>query len=182
MHLAPCASFQGLLQDPAPNLSDCQCRYEQIPVRLFRHPRDQVFRWHWFCDIADDIGIEEALPQRSTLRPWVIGRSTSKSAPTKGDRRNAARTPPFFGGLRRNGPTDRGLNQCRIRIVSGQSLCQGPDQVTISIKSQDLEPSQSLACEGASGSYSELVFWGWCSKGISFSYIRLLSLENVVGG
>jgi hypothetical protein len=65
---------------------------------LFRHPRDQVFRWHWFDDIADDIGVEEAPAHRSTLRPRVTGRLRSRSAPTKGDRRNASRIPPFFGG------------------------------------------------------------------------------------
>jgi hypothetical protein len=66
-------------------------------------------------DIADDIGVQEAHAHRSTLRPGVTGRLRSRSAPTKGDRRNASRITPFFGGS----PAMLRRTAARIRAESG---------------------------------------------------------------
>src|SRR3954453_10949525 len=48
--------------------------------------------------IADDVGAKKVAGQRSTLRPASRDRVGSRSQPTSGERRSAARMPPFRGG------------------------------------------------------------------------------------
>ncbi len=62
-----------------------------------RHPCQQGLRRHRLRDVADDIGVEQLAHQISTLRPASRGRLRSRSALTCGERRSAARMPPFFG-------------------------------------------------------------------------------------
>src|ERR1017187_9964153 len=146
-----------LLQYSAPDLSDCQGRDKQIRVGLFRHPRDQPFRWRRFGDIADDIGVEEAPAHRSTLRPNVTGRLRSRSAPTRGDRRNALRIPPFFG----SSPEMVRRTVARRRAESGPLRATGSTRDRR--RAQEPRTGPSLAGGGASGSCAALVFAAWCS-------------------
>src|SRR5205814_1020028 len=107
----------GLLQYSAADLSDCQRRDKQVLIGLLRHPRDQRLRWHRLGDVADDVGVEKAPTHRSTLRPGVSGRFRSRSALTRGDRRNALRIPPFFDWS----PEMVRRMAARIRAESGPS-------------------------------------------------------------
>ena len=93
-----CASCPRLLQDASADFGDRKRGDEQIVVLLRAHPSQQRIRRLRLYDVADDIGIKKVACHRSTLRPSSRGRLRSRSAPTRGERRNAARIPPAFGG------------------------------------------------------------------------------------
>src|SRR5262249_37993292 len=108
---------RGLLQDSAADLRDGQRGDKQILVGLTSHPRNQRFRWRRLGGIADDISVEKVAAHRPTLRSAVTGRSRLRSAPTRGDRRNALIMPPLLGGS----PEMVRRTAARIRADSGLS-------------------------------------------------------------
>src|SRR6266404_3693073 len=107
----------GLFQHSALDFSNGQRGDEQVIVGLFLHPREKGSGGIRSRDIADDVGVEQIARHRSTLRPVSCERVRSRSAPTSGERRNAARMPPFFGGS----PPIVRVTAARIRAASGSS-------------------------------------------------------------
>src|SRR5450759_3852949 len=90
--------------------------------------------------MADDIGVEKAPAHRSTLRPGVSGRFRSRSAPTRGDRRNALRIPPFFDCS----PEMVRRTVARIRAESGPSPAS---QLASGVEPKNLEPDHPSLLE-----------------------------------
>jgi hypothetical protein len=103
-----------LLRYSALDFSDGQYRDEQVLVGLRLHPGSQRFRGFWLRGIADDVSVEKIAAHRSTSRPGVRARVTSRSAPTSGERRRAANIPPFFGG-QTDEPGPIGLHRQALR-------------------------------------------------------------------
>jgi hypothetical protein len=81
------------------------------------------------------------------LRPAVTGRLRSKLAPTRGERRNALRIPPFFGGSPEMAPR----TVARIRAESGPSPASrfASDRIKprSPVQSQNLEPGHPSLVE-----------------------------------
>lgn len=86
-----------LLKDPASDLADREGRNEKILVLLLRQPPQERFQRRGLGCLTNDIGVEEVASHRSASRPGVISRVRSRSAPTSGERRKAARMPPLWG-------------------------------------------------------------------------------------
>lgn len=68
--------------------------------------------------VADDVGVEEVAGHRSVSRLGSRGRARSRSAPTRGERRRAARMPPGAGGS----PVTRRSSVARVRGGFGAGL------------------------------------------------------------
>src|SRR5262249_22608178 len=86
------------LQNASADFGEGERGDEQMLNALSRHPGEERFGWLRFDDVVDDVGIEKIARHRSTLRPCSRGRVRSRSAPTSGERRSAARMPPDLGG------------------------------------------------------------------------------------
>jgi hypothetical protein len=106
----------GLLQYAAPDLCQTQGGNEQVVIWLLCHPFQELRGRNRFGDVADDVCVQEVPHQRSTFLPESNGRSILISAPTRGERRSAARIPPF----RDTSETVR-ITSRRIRVASGSS-------------------------------------------------------------
>src|ERR1035437_1364128 len=87
-----------LLQRPKPDFCNGQRGDEHILVGLLRQPGDERLGRLRLGHVADDIRIKQVAGHRLTLRPSIRGRARLRSAPTKGERRSAARMPPFLAG------------------------------------------------------------------------------------
>ena len=136
-----------LLQDSTADFRNGQRGDEEVIVLLRPHPSQQRFDGSCFDDIADDVGIKEVARHRSTLRPSSRGRLRSRSAPTRGERRNAARIPPAFGGspatacrmVRRSCPAS-GPSSVNFRA-------RAPEQITVSVERLDFKPRDAALCQ-----------------------------------
>ena len=137
----------GLLQNSAPDLSDCH--------------GEEINRSSSACSAihatsaSDGAGLVTLLMMLVSRRlrltgqpcgPASTGRLRSRSAPTRGDRRNASRMPPFFGGSAESVRRTVARIRAESGSVAGQSLRERPDQVAIGVQPKNLEPSHpSLA-------------------------------------
>jgi len=83
------------VQYSEPDFGNHQRGDKQILIVLLRHPGKQRLRWRRLGHVTDDVGIEQIASHRLTFRPAIRGRTRLRSAPTKGERRSAARMPPF---------------------------------------------------------------------------------------
>src|SRR5260370_40776236 len=81
------------------------------------HPGDERLRGTGFDDIADDVRVEEIPRHRATLRPLVTWRATTRSAPTRGERRNAGEYAALFRRFARDGAAHHRANPRRIGVV-----------------------------------------------------------------
>jgi len=86
-----------LLENTATNLRQAQRRNEQSVVRLVSQPFQHSLGWQRFRYLTDDVCVQQISRHRLTFLPATAGRSVIRSAPTRGERRRAARIPPFAG-------------------------------------------------------------------------------------
>ena len=103
-----------------PSFCDRQGGDEEIGVVLGPKPVGNHGRGVGFERFADDIRVEKVACHKSTSRSGTISRVRSKSAPTAGERRNAAQMPPRPGG-----PSETCFNiSVRNRTASASSAAR----------------------------------------------------------
>jgi hypothetical protein len=110
-------------------------------------PRQQRFRWLRLDDIADDVGIEQMARHSPIFRPFSRGRDRSRSAPTTGERRKAARMPPGLGGS----PEIDRLTVARSADASGgifrKSFGNRSNEIAVGVPAERFEARQSARAE-----------------------------------
>ena len=117
---APATRWQ--LQNAAPDFRDRQCRNKQVRPGLAFDPIRDRRRRIWFERTANDICIEKVRSHRSTSRGGTTSRSRFNSAPTAGDRRNAAQISFPLSGLSPTSLATSALNRAAIVSFSASRL------------------------------------------------------------